>query len=121
MTELRKERMLKGLCVQCGSVLNREGICCIRCNNRNNVSKYYRNQEVHEEGYCVNCSSKLDRVGWFCIACANNLKTKAKLRNAERRLNHLCVQCGVKTELGSYCQRCRDMRMDMYWKKKKGE
>jgi predicted amidophosphoribosyltransferase len=120
MSELKNTRKENGLCEQCGTVLDRVGSCCIRCNNNNNKSKHNGSLKLHEEGKCVNCGNILDREGWFCKECMKKANAHARERNARRRANGKCVQCGVKIELGSYCQRCLDQRMDRYWNKKNG-
>lgn len=114
MKELRKSRKENNLCISCGGVKDREGAYCIKCNDRYNKLKYGYTLKNVENGKCATCSKPLDREGWFCKSCANKLNTRAKERSAYRRLNNLCVQCGTPTDGGSYCQRCRDMRMDRY-------
>lgn len=118
MDELRKERKNKGLCVQCGIVLDRIGIYCIRCNDSNNKSKGILVHKLHEEGKCTTCGQILDREGYLCKKCIGKLDTHSNERNAYRRDKRLCVQCGKPSDSYSYCQRCRDMRMDRYRRNK---
>lgn len=117
MDDLRAKRKAEGKCVQCGAELDREGICCTRCNDMNNESKSIGRYFMQKAGKCVNCGKALDRVGMFCKKCLKKSNKKAMIRNAERRLQGLCVQCGEIAEGYSYCQRCRDQRMDRYKKK----
>lgn len=116
--ELRKQRKAKGLCVSCGKSMDREGYYCNECNEKYNEYKHNHVCKYHTEGKCVNCGKEIDRQGWFCCDCAQRLKLRARKRSAYRRANGLCVQCGEPTALGSYCQRCRDMRMERYRRKK---
>lgn len=119
MQELRTRRKEQGLCVYCGGELDKEGIYCSECTGKTNKMKHDWVLERHNKGYCVNCNNLMDREnGWFCIECAKKLNTRAKIRNAYRKANHLCIQCGESSDDYSYCQRCRDMRMERYWRKK---
>lgn len=118
MDELRKTRKLDNRCVQCGVELDRKGMCCIRCNNANNISKSIIVKELHDNNQCSTCRKALNRSGWFCTECCNNLKLRAKIRSAERRARGECVQCGRKTEGYSQCRRCLDMLKERRNKKK---
>lgn len=117
--ELRKLRKDQGLCPQCGNKLDRDGAYCSRCNIANNKSKLKIKQILHEESKCTNCNAIMDRIGWFCKKCAKKYSSHAKERSAYRRLNGLCVQCGEPETVGSYCLRCRAMRMERYRANKK--
>ena len=119
MEKLRNERKANGLCVQCGVRLDRVGRYCEKCNDAANIIKRKRCIWLYSVGFCTNCAEPMDREGWFCLKCANNLKLKARIRNTERRLRGLCIQCGVWADGYSYCQRCRDMRMERYYLKRK--
>lgn len=116
--EKRRRRKAEGLCVSCGKSMDREGAYCIACNKKYNEYKYNIAHKRHEENKCSSCGKPLDRKGWLCSECLKKLKLHARERSAYRRANGLCVQCGKPTELGSYCQRCRDMRMERYRRKK---
>lgn len=114
---LRKERKANFMCVQCGGYLDREGIYCIRCNSLNRISKLKFRQKKIAARKCLCCNKDMDRKGLFCNKCIIYYRTLARARNAYRRDNGLCVQCGAAADGYSYCQRCRDMRMDRHWKK----
>lgn len=118
--EVRNQRKEKGLCVQCGIALDREGIYCKRCNDNNRKSKDRYREELEMAGLCLQCAKPVGREGLFCRPCLTVSNRKANIRNAERRLLGLCVRCGQPAEGYSYCQRCRDLRMDKYWTKKIG-
>lgn len=118
MGNIKAERKSKGLCPYCGNILDRSGYCCESCKEYHNTwNKNYVLKKL-ENGQCSSCGKELDREGWFCKACAKRLNNRATIRAAERRANNLCVQCGTPTDGGSYCNRCRDMRMKRYYKKK---
>lgn len=118
MDNIRKFRKDNMLCVQCGNPLDREGYYCNSCNKKWNEYKNEHARENVKNGKCSNCGTPLDRVGWFCTKCTERLRTRANIRSAERRLNHQCVQCGEPNIDGSYCDRCRAMRMARYHKRK---
>lgn len=115
MDELRAVRKTKGLCVQCGIVLDRKGICCKRCNSNNNKIKAKMAEKLHRENKCTDCRETLDRLGWFCSKCLTVSNNRAREKNAERRANGQCVRCGDKVSEGSYCKQCRKLRMKMYY------
>ena len=121
MDRLRNERKANGLCAQCGTKLDRIGRYCKKCNTSGNINKHKRCLKLYAIGLCTTCAEPLDRDGWFCSRCANNLKLRARVRDTERRLKGLCVQCGAWADGYSYCQRCRDMRMERYYSKKKAK
>lgn len=119
MEKIRKSRVEQGLCVGCGSQKDRDGYYCFSCKEKYNMLRHARVNRLRAEGKCSACGNVLDREGWFCNSCTRTLRLRARSRCAERRLNHQCVQCGSSTELGSYCQRCRDMRNARLAKKQK--
>ena len=111
MVKLRNSRVDQGLCIGCGGVQDSEGSnYCLSCDEKYNRLRHDHVLKYHADGKCSTCGKGLDRKGWFCIICAGNLKLRARVKCAERRANHLCVQCGESTNLGSYCQSCRDLR-----------
>lgn len=118
MQILRTKRKLNNVCVACGGKLDREGAYCIACNDKYNKWKHARRIKHHEEGLCTTCGKELDRIGWFCSKCTRNLRMRAKIRCDERRLNSQCVRCGISVTEGSYCRKCLDLRMEMYYRKK---
>jgi predicted amidophosphoribosyltransferase len=118
MMDLRHGRKEKGLCVQCGAKLDREGIYCIRCNDMNNITKSFIMQELHENNKCTDCGKPLDREGWFCLKCVRKSNAKARERNMRRREKGLCIQCGNPAEDDrSYCRRCLDILKERRLKK----
>ena len=117
MKAIRDARIKEGLCVSCGKSLDREGSYCEDCNKHYNELKRNYNITDKNDGICTNCGKTRDREGWFCKKCAEYLRLRARTRSAERRGAGLCVQCAEPCE-GSYCQRCRDMRMERYRRNK---
>jgi predicted amidophosphoribosyltransferase len=109
-TTIKDKRLLRqsqGLCVQCGNKMDREGTCCIRCNNANNESKMNRRRRLRGEGKCHQCGKPLDRDGVYCKVCVDKMNITARNKNKKRKELGLCRICGIKVEDGkSYCTKC---------------
>jgi hypothetical protein len=124
MKNLREYRKQNNMCINCGKIKDREGYYCTVCNEKYNKLKHKYTLKHHTEGKCSNCGNILDRnnnkgeAAWFCSECTKKLRHISNSRSAIRRSNSLCVQCGVYVDGYSYCQKCRDERMDRYYKKK---
>lgn len=116
----KSDRKTFGLCLYCGKEKESELNNCKKCNDLINKWKREWSNNCHENNKCTNCNKPMDREGWLCNTCLKTAKIKAKTRNEIRRKMGLCVQCAAPSDLYRYCQRCRDMRMDKYYKKKVG-
>lgn len=106
---LKEVRKSMGLCVQCGTEMDRKGDVCQRCNKLNNKSKHKITLGLHERNLCTTCREPMDRVGWLCKKCLGKLNDLGTERNAYRRVHGLCTACGEKAEDNlSMCRKCLD-------------
>jgi hypothetical protein len=80
-------------CRYCGKELDREGVMCSKCVEKNNTQSKNKYHERKNAGRCVKCNAVMDTTGAYCMSC------KAK-KNEEYKLSkQLYLDLGI-------CPRC---------------
>ena len=123
----RKERILKGLCPECGGQMDREGWACVKCTKEGNErKKIWANNRVGE-GRCPSCrEGKIIQGTTYCPECKDKLLRKNKgnkhkyhrkyttndlLRVQRKRKGWkklgLCQGCGKVEVKKYYCNECK--------------
>lgn len=120
MKDIRKERAAAGLCQYCGGPLDKEGPHCTKCSEMYRIWKRENRRKNHEAGKCANCGAPVEGDAWFCPSCQAQNNLRQNIRTAYRKVKGLCIHCGTPSGEYSLCQRCRDRRMERYYKKKNG-
>lgn len=118
--EVYKERKLKGLCVRCGKVKEKENsVFCNDCHEKDKEYKKLRRDYLFNRGKCIKCGKEEIHKRKLCLICwgkdnESNRKWKEKhkeernfrqnLRRKERCNKGVCAICGkLKPELGKKC------------------
>lgn len=118
--EVYKERKLKGLCVRCGKVKEKEkGVFCNECHQKDYEYKKRRKEYLINRGKCTKCGKeKIYRCN-LCLVCwgsqnesirkykekhKEEKKAKQILQREERRAKGVCTICGkMKPNPGKKC------------------
>jgi NMD protein affecting ribosome stability and mRNA decay len=108
---LRRSRLAKGLCAECGEAKAARGrTCCWSCVARHKAFTVAREARRAADGLCADCSKPLDRPGKkVCSAClakrsARSLKYLAAKAD---RLRGACLKCGAPATRGDkLCAAC---------------
>lgn len=133
-TKTYEYRKSNGFCVDCGSILDREGTRCTKCSER--AKEYHRNRRIEFKklNRCPICGKKKTFESTVsCIDCRDrisdvyyekDLKHEYMRRNNERRNkrrdNRLCTKCGEELKQNYpyvTCEKCRNK--SNLWAKKK--
>lgn len=128
-----KRRKEKELCIRCGEPLDRNGVCCIACNNKINAEAREAYRWYQSKGVCPTCrKNKLYGNEKKCLECniknleavkkANKKRSKEKIaeynkkKYQERVEAGICVKCGKrKADYGHRtCGICREKGRNRY-------
>lgn len=121
LLERRKE---SGLCIDCGNVLDRDGVRCVKCNTKHNEKNKADRKWYIENGICPVCRDNFlfgdEKV---CLECgaskyAEKMKSIERLgrehynevhREWSKRTHHEMIERGI-------CTRCRKRKADYGYK-----
>lgn len=129
-------RMSKGLCIDCGSPLDREGIRCSKCcrkqADKNNKARHWyaehkicprcrKNDLVGDEKNCPECRAKFVDIAKRSRAKRGQeynayMREYQKKRLEELRDKGICVRCCKAKATQGYktCEKCRDKYKNFY-------
>ena len=121
LLERRKEN---GLCIDCGTTLDRDGVRCVKCNTKHNEKNNADRKWYIENGICPVCRDNFlfgdEKV---CLECgaskyAETMKSRERLgrehynkvhKDWSKRTHHEMIQKGI-------CTRCRKRKADYGYK-----
>ena len=97
---MKQERVLAGLCAECGQTAEPERTLCMRHANIAAKSRKTRRARKLEVGECVDCPNLQEPNKTRCKRCAKVKADETRLRNRRKRANWkkrgLCVDCGLR-------------------------
>lgn len=121
-----QRRKSNGLCVRCGSPLDREGSYCAKCLEQAKADRKAQTSLLISLGICPICKKNAimgverscpecrARLGEKAMTEENRQKAKERKRKRYDRLQEqgLCVMCGVEKADEGYksCSKCREKR-----------
>ena len=121
---LLEKRKTNGLCIDCGTELDRDGVRCVKCNTKHNEKNNADRKWYIENGICPVCRDNFlfgdEKV---CLECgaskyAETMKSRERLgkehynkvhREWSKRTHHEMIQKGI-------CTRCRKRKADYGYK-----
>ena len=121
---LLEKRKANGLCIDCGTELDRDGVRCVKCNTKHNEKNNADRKWYIENGICPVCRDNFlfgdEKV---CLECgaskyAETMKSRERLgkehynkvhREWSKRTHHEMIQKGI-------CTRCRKRKADYGYK-----
>ena len=121
---LLEKRKLNGLCIDCGNALDRDGVRCVKCNEKNNKESKEDRKWYRENGICPRCRKNIilgtENVCPECSAYAYEITMKSRERLGKehynkvhkewsKRTHHEMIQKGI-------CTRCRKRKADYGYK-----
>ena len=121
---LLENRKTNGLCIDCGNVLDRDGVRCVKCNEKNNKESKEDRKWYRENGICPRCRKNIilgtENVCPECSAYAYEITMKSRERLGKehynkvhkewsKRTHHEMIQKGI-------CTRCRKRKADYGYK-----
>ena len=127
-TSIYKKRFLEnrkanGLCIDCGNKLDRDGVRCVKCNEKHNEETNCERKWYKDNGICPRCrKNTLFGDENMCPECSasmyiTNLRTKerlgkehcnymhkewAKKEYKRRSENGICTRCGKRNAMVPY-------------------
>ena len=121
---LLEKRKANGLCIDCGNVLDRDGVRCVKCNEKNNKESKEDRKWYRENGICPRCRKNIilgtENVCPECSAYAYEITMNSRERLGKehynkvhkewsKRTHHEMIQKGI-------CTRCRKRKADYGYK-----
>ena len=121
---LLENRKANGLCIDCGNVLDRDGVRCVKCNEKNNKESKEDRKWYRENGICPRCRKNIilgtENVCPECSAYAYEITMNSRERLGKehynkvhkewsKRTHHEMIQKGI-------CTRCRKRKADYGYK-----
>ena len=121
---LLEKRKTNGLCIDCGNVLDRDGVRCVKCNEKNNKESKEDRKWYRENGICPRCRKNIilgtENVCPECSAYAYEITMNSRERLGKehynkvhkewsKRTHHEMIQKGI-------CTRCRKRKADYGYK-----
>lgn len=121
---LLEKRKANGLCIDCGNVLDRNGVRCVKCNEKNNKESKEDRKWYRENGICPRCRKNIilgtENVCPECSAYAYEITMNSRERLGKehynkvhkewsKRTHHEMIQKGI-------CTRCRKRKADYGYK-----
>ena len=121
---LLEKRKTNGLCIDCGNVLDRDGVRCVKCNEKNNKESREDRKWYRENGICPRCRKNIilgtENVCPECSAYAYEITMNSRERLGKehynkvhkewsKRTHHEMIQKGI-------CTRCRKRKADYGYK-----
>ena len=121
---LLENRKTNGLCIDCGTELDRDGVRCVKCNTKHNEKNNADRKWYIENGICPVCRDNFlfgdEKV---CLECgaskyAETMKSRERLgrehynevhKEWSKRTHHEMIQKGI-------CTRCRKRKADYGYK-----
>ena len=121
---LLENRKTNGLCIDCGTELDRDGVRCVKCNTKHNEKNKADRKWYIENGICPVCRDNFlfgdEKV---CLECgaskyAETMKSRERLgrehynevhKEWSKRTHHEMIQKGI-------CTRCRKRKADYGYK-----
>ena len=121
---LLENRKANGLCIDCGTELDRDGVRCVKCNTKHNEKNKADRKWYIENGICPVCRDNFlfgdEKV---CLECgaskyAETMKSRERLgrehynklhKEWSKRTHHEMIQKGI-------CTRCRKRKVDYGYK-----
>ena len=122
--KLYERRRMQGLCIDCEKPLDRDGVRCIKCNDRRNAEIREMRKESQSIGMCPKCGKrKLWGDEKQCLECrtknSENAMQNRKKNGAEhynevhrewsrkayeaRKQQGTCTRCGKRPAQSGYC------------------
>lgn len=121
LLERRKEN---GLCIDCGTTLDRDGVRCVKCNTKNNEKNNADRKWYRENGICPRCrNNTIFGNENICPECSAemyeiNMNSRERLgiehynevhKEWSKRTHHEMIERGI-------CTRCRKRKADYGYK-----
>ena len=121
---LLESRMTNGLCIDCGTELDRDGVRCIKCNTKHNEESKADRKWYIENGICPRCmKNTLFGDENMCPECSAemyeiNMNSRERLgrehynevhKEWSKRTHHEMIERGI-------CTRCRKRKADYGYK-----
>ena len=121
---LLENRKANGLCIDCGNALDRDGVRCVKCNEKNNKESKEDRKWYRENGICPRCRKNIilgtENVCPECSAYAYEITMNSRERLGKehynkvhkewsKRTHHEMIQKGI-------CTRCRKRKADYGYK-----
>ena len=121
---LLEKRKANGLCIDCGTELDRDGVRCVKCNTKHNEKNNADRKWYIENGICPVCRDNFlfgdEKV---CLECgaskyAETMKSRERLgrehynevhKEWSKRTHHEMIERGI-------CTRCRKRKADYGYK-----
>ena len=121
---LLENRKANGLCIDCGTELDRDGVRCVKCNTKHNEKNNADRKWYIENGICPVCRDNFlfgdEKV---CLECgaskyAETMKSRERLgrehynevhKEWSKRTHHEMIEKGI-------CTRCRKRKADYGYK-----
>ena len=121
---LLENRKTNGLCIDCGTELDRDGVRCVKCNTKHNEKNNADRKWYIENGICPVCRDNFlfgdEKV---CLECgaskyAETMKSRERLgrehynkvhKEWSKRTHHEMIKNGI-------CTRCRKRKADYGYK-----
>ena len=108
---MRQQRIVNGLCPNCGEVNDQDHYYCSKCEPLREDYERRLNRNKKDQGICSDCQGELDRDGFYCSKCLPSI-TLATRRYKKQYLDQgLCPRCREHNPIVpglKYCQDCRD-------------
>lgn len=128
-TTIYKKRLLErrkesGLCIDCGTELDRDGVRCVKCNTKHNENnkadrKWYRengicprcrkNSIFGDENMCPECSAEMYEINMNSRERLGREHCNEVHKEWSKRTHHEMIERGI-------CTRCRKRKADYGYK-----
>ena len=121
LLERRKE---SGLCIDCGTKLDRDGVRCVKCNTKNNEKNNADRKWYRENGICPRCRNNTifgnENICPECSAEMYEINMNSRERLGREHYNEVHKEWSKRTpremiERG-ICTRCRKRKADYGYK-----
>ena len=121
---LLENRKTNGLCIDCGNVLDRDGVRCVKCNEKNNKESKEDRKWYRENGICPRCRKNIilgtENVCAECSAYEYEVNMNSRERLGKEHYNEVHKEWSKRThhemiERG-ICTRCRKRKADYGYK-----
>lgn len=119
-----KRRKNRGLCIQCGRVVQDQKNRCSRCSQQMKLRDKRRREILIAQGLCCQCGAKTSGKK-RCASCLKRVRDQAKQRKKSFTDIGLCLQCGENDKMihSVLCQTChikvksyRHLTTSSHWK-----
>ena len=121
---LLENRKTNGLCIDCGNALDRDGVRCVKCNEKNNKESKEDRKWYRENGICPRCRKNIilgtENVCPECSAYAYEITMNSRERLGKEHYNKVHKEWSKRTHhemiQNGICTRCRKRKADYGYK-----